>query len=561
MLARNPLKTLQSAFFILVLPLLSIITLGIFFNTQWTDFKNHQDFLLNKLRYEFNKANLLILNPMWNVNNIRINSVFDLILEDDDIVGLSIFDENDILFASKGIITGLNKKEVDLWISENPTTDISLSSFINHVLMAIGISKNEQEYYSRSDSIYFEVNNSEIKIGTLYLILSDKNLNIKIHKEINNILILFLIIVSAISFSIAFSYKVIIGKPLGTLKNSIIKALREQNYTFDNFDFKQQNELFFLKSTFEELWNNQKALENNLISDRKYYQELFDSLPIGLALTTMDGKIVDTNIAFSEIIGYTKDETLKLTYWEITPETEHNQEEIQLELLKSNRNFGPYEKEYVHKSGQLVPVSINGRIIKRNGVEYVWASVENITERKSFESDLKKNRELLNETSKIAKVGGWDIDLLSNKLNWTEEVYNIHEVDYDFIPDMEKAISFYHPDSIPLITNALNRAIDFGEPFNLEAQIITGKNNNIWIIVRGNAIKENGKAIKISGTIQDITEAKKAEFEKSKLQVQLNHKSRMDALGQIAGGVAHDFNNLLSGLQVLHNSCRCRKLI
>jgi CheY-like chemotaxis protein len=85
-----------------------------------------------------------------------------------------------------------------------------------------------------------------------------------------------------------------------------------------------------------------------------------------------------------------------------------------------------------------------------------------ITERKLAEDKLQESERLLTTTSHIAKVGGWKFDIDNQQLTWTEEVYQIHEADLSFIPDIDKAVNFYHPESKPYIEKALQRAIDHG---------------------------------------------------------------------------------------------------
>jgi len=131
---------------------------------------------------------------------------------------------------------------------------------------------------------------------------------------------------------------------------------------------------------------DQQALREN----EKYNRMLFEQSVIGLALTTMDGTLVDINLSFATLIGRTIEETLHLTYWEITPEKYSDQEQQQLKSLNETGYYGPYEKEYIHKDGHLVPVSLQGKIIDRNGVKYIWSSIKDITERKRAEEHVKR---------------------------------------------------------------------------------------------------------------------------------------------------------------------------
>ena len=138
----------------------------------------------------------------------------------------------------------------------------------------------------------------------------------------------------------------------------------------------------------------QKQAIDHLLESQVYNQSLFDTLPLGLAITTMDGTLVDFNPAYGQIIGRTIEGCKKLTYWDITPNEYNEKEKQQLESLNKTGKYGPYEKEYIHKDGHLVPVSLQGKIIERDGTKYIWSSAEDITKRKRIENDFRQKAEL-----------------------------------------------------------------------------------------------------------------------------------------------------------------------
>ncbi len=146
----------------------------------------------------------------------------------------------------------------------------------------------------------------------------------------------------------------------------------------------------------QELEERKKA-EMALTASHQYNRLLFESSPVGLALCNMDGKLIDVNPAFAAITGRGIEETLKLTYWQITPEKYAAQEQDQLSQLTTAGRFGPYEKEYIHKDGHLVPVRLNGLIIQRDGEDFIWSSVEDITERRQTENELQNHRQHLED--------------------------------------------------------------------------------------------------------------------------------------------------------------------
>lgn len=141
--------------------------------------------------------------------------------------------------------------------------------------------------------------------------------------------------------------------------------------------------------------NKRKAAEAKLQESEQYNRLLFELSPIGLALCRMDGSLVDVNPAYAEIIGRTISETLTLSYWDITPRIYAEQEQFQLDNLSATGRYGPYEKEYIDKNGNFVSVRLYGRIIEKHGEQFIWSSVENITDKKNAEKTLKKNERIL----------------------------------------------------------------------------------------------------------------------------------------------------------------------
>jgi PAS domain S-box-containing protein len=138
-----------------------------------------------------------------------------------------------------------------------------------------------------------------------------------------------------------------------------------------------------------------KRSEQALRESERYNRMLFESLPTGLALCRMDGTLVDINQAFASMLGRSIEETLPLSYWDITPAKYAEQEQVQLATLSATGRYGPYEKEFIHKDGHLVPVVLSGRIIEKDGERYIWSSVKDISERKQSGAQIQHQLEML----------------------------------------------------------------------------------------------------------------------------------------------------------------------
>src|SRR3954469_10073642 len=85
------------------------------------------------------------------------------------------------------------------------------------------------------------------------------------------------------------------------------------------------------------------------------------------------------------------------------------------------------------------------------------------------------------EIFKMAKVGGWEIDLLNNTVFWSEQTKRIHEVYNDYKPTVEKAISFFYGSSKDIITDKYNQLVKNGEPYDIELEFITARKRKIWV--------------------------------------------------------------------------------
>ncbi|MFB6283575.1 MAG: PAS domain S-box protein [Halobacteria archaeon] len=125
--------------------------------------------------------------------------------------------------------------------------------------------------------------------------------------------------------------------------------------------------------------------------------------------------------------------------------------------------------------------------------------------------------EFLQDVQQVASVGGWEANIKTGTQRWTKELYDIHEVSYNYEPTIGEGIDFYHPEDREVIREAFEKATGRGEPYQLELRLVTAKGNLKWVEARGRPIyNEEGEITGVRGTLRDITERKEQEKETNK---------------------------------------------
>jgi len=161
--------------------------------------------------------------------------------------------------------------------------------------------------------------------------------------------------------------------------------------------------------------------------------------------------------------------------------------------------------------------------------------------RQQRQEELKRTSQFLQDSQEVASVGGWEVDLRSGMLQWSEQVYRIHGLPLDSDPTPEEGTEFYHPEDRDTIREAFDRLTTEGEPYDLELRIVRADNDEIrWVRTLGEPRYEDDEIVAVHGTFQDVTERKEREQE---LQRQ---NSRLD---EFASVVSHDLRNPLNVAQ------------
>ncbi len=284
---------------------------------------------------------------------------------------------------------------------------------------------------------------------------------------------------------------------------------------------------------------------------------ILDDLPMAISLARIDNQaIVFRNPTFKQVFGYEPDEFNTIYDWfeaalpfpeDIALTLQHWAPFINAEVL-ADRPIEPVEVRVLCKNGTIKNVLHGGIAMPRfncavatfidlsttrgdrpspmvnlqaaRAVEDAarllpqpppplpsptpWENI--FAERKRQTDALRRSAELLDRTGRLAGVGGWEVDLLTETVSWTDETRRIHAVPLDYQPTLQAGLAFYTSESRHLIRNALDEAYSTGDPWDVEANIIRADGQLIWVRARGFAEFADGKPIRLFGAIQDITD-------------------------------------------------------
>ena len=260
-------------------------------------------------------------------------------------------------------------------------------------------------------------------------------------------------------------------------------------------------------------------LTKSLRESEEQYKLLATQMHMGLALHEMiyddqgnpiDYRFISVNDSFERLTGLDKNNLIGKTVLEVIPETEKYWIETYGEVAKTGKavQFENYAKAlgkyyslsaYSPKKGQFAVI------------------VDDITKRKKLEEDqIQREKDLLT-SQKIAHLGTWRLNLDTNDVIWSEELYKMYGFDPTLPPPpYTEHMKLFTKPSWEKLSNALSLTSTQGIPYELELETVNLDGSNGWMWVRGEAEKdENGKIRSISGAAQDITQRKQLEQELS----------------------------------------------
>ena len=292
-------------------------------------------------------------------------------------------------------------------------------------------------------------------------------------------------------------------------------------YVSDISDMKEQAMQLEDRSAHLEVLVEQRTAE--LEQEKKKFEEFVNLAPVGIAINRLDdGAFEYINSEFSRFTGYTVEELNKMDYWELTPKEYEVQEQVQLASMSEKGQYGPYQKEYIHKAGHRYPVLLSGIKIKDlEGKEYIWSVVQDISLQKEHEDSLRQAKEQADRAAlrmKLANdsagIGVWEWGLESNTLIWDEWCYKLFGIsEGEFSSAYEAWESRVHPDDIGEAKSMLALAVAGEGVYDPEFRVVW-PDGNVRVMKAGAEVlrDEYGNARTVVGVNYDVTDLKRKDL-------------------------------------------------
>lgn len=162
------------------------------------------------------------------------------------------------------------------------------------------------------------------------------------------------------------------------------------------------------------------------------------------------------------------------------------------------------------RGGAEFPIEISLSAVNLHGQWSAVGIVRDVTERVQAEELLQRKSAHLAEAQRLAHIGSWELDMLTGKLSWSDEIYRLFEIDQEqFGATYEAFLEAIHPDDRDAVNRAFSDSLAAGQPYEIVHRLRMSDGRIKWVHERGmSEYDAAGKPTRSSGTVQDITERK-----------------------------------------------------
>jgi len=275
---------------------------------------------------------------------------------------------------------------------------------------------------------------------------------------------------------------------------------------------KGRGELALLASALNRMLDHRSFIDARL----RQYRELVEGSQDLMAIADADYRYVLVNQAYAQTFGRDRAEIEGAYVWEVLGQTyfdEVAKPKLDHCLAGQSEHFETERRDLNGQPQQLLaryfPIDV-----REQSERQVVAVITDISELKQVEAELREQSRLLDIAGRMGRIGGWQVDLTTNRIQWSNIVAKIHGMPEGFSPSVNEGIAFYAPEDRDTIRRAFIACANQGTPYRVELRIIDAGGEVLWVRTSGVAVRdERGRITTIQGALQDITAQKAAEHE------------------------------------------------
>lgn len=259
------------------------------------------------------------------------------------------------------------------------------------------------------------------------------------------------------------------------------------------------------------LWMAQGRYEVALSTSERLHRAIVEDQTELIAISQPDGRLEFVNPAYAQFFQFPATELTGRTLYDFLSKTEREEwQQRMARVLQSDDCL--LRMQRVAGRGGAEPRWISWRHRAQraaNGEIRIHSVGRDITVNKKAELELQDRQDFLSRIGRVAGVGGWSMDLRTNVIYWSADVRKIHGVSESYQPSHETALAFFPARAQVVLRQAMEAAIEEHAQYDLELPLVTARGKEIWVRTVGEAeLDEDGKAIRLVGALQDITDRK-----------------------------------------------------